>query len=167
MPQRVNPDPSLEAIAMPAQMLNEVYAHARETLPEECCGLIVGTPKEPHRVAIRCRNDMTLHHQRDAVAFPRDGRQGFFMNETDYLEADREAAARGERVTVVYHSHVDCGAYFSAMDQDFAARPLYPFPDADHLVVGLAGGHVKEQGLFRLDRSNGRFFGRTVVSLPS
>lgn len=164
MPQRVNPDPSLEPVAMPVPILNEIYAHARETLPEECCGLVIGDGREPHREVIRCRNDMTRLHQRDATTYPRDGRQGFFMNENDYIAAEREAAARSERVTVVYHSHVDCGAYFSAMDQDFAARPLYPFPDADHLVVGIAGGTVKEQGLFRLDRDQSRFRGFPVVS---
>lgn len=167
MTQRVDLDPELEAVEMPAHILNAVYSHALETLPEECCGLILGSRDEPHREVVRCRNDMTRHHQRDAVAYPRDGKQGFYMNETDYLVAEKEASARDERVTVVYHSHVDCGAYFSAMDQDFATRPLYPFPDADHLVVGIAGGHVKEQGLFRLDRDAGRFSGRAVISVPS
>ena len=167
MTQRVELNPELEMVEMPAQVLNEVFAHAIETLPEECCGLIVGTAEAPHREVVRCRNDMTLHHRRDAVAYPRDGKQGFYMNETDYLRADRDASARGERVTVVYHSHVDCGAYFSPMDQDFASRPLYPFPNADHLVVGVAGGHVKEQALFRMDRATGRFVGHGVVSFPS
>ncbi len=167
MTQRVDLNPELEVVEMPAQILNEVFAHARETLPEECCGLIVGTPSRPHRLVVRCRNEMTRHHQRDAVAYPRDGTQGFYMNEIDYLRAQQEAQARRESVTVVYHSHVDCGAYFSAMDQDFATRPLYPFPDADHLVVGVAGGHVKEQALFRLDPETGRFAGHGVVSLLS
>ncbi len=69
-------------------------------------------------------------------------------------------------MTVVYHSHVDCGAYFSAMDQEFASRPLYPFPEADHLVVAIAGGSIKEQGVFRLNRESGRFIGFNVVSRP-
>ena len=167
MTQRVDLNPELEAVGIPASILNEVYAHALETLPEECCGLIVGACEDPHREVFRCRNDMTLQHQRDARAFPRDGKQGFYMNETDYLHAAQQASARGHGVTVVYHSHVDCGAYFSAMDQDFATRPLYPCPEADHLVVGIAGGHVKEQGLFRYDREAGRFSGHPVISLPS
>ncbi len=166
MPRRVNPDPSLDPVAFPIPILNEIYAHARETLPEECCGLIVGDARERHQEVIRCRNDMTQHHQRDANAYPRDGRQGFFMNENDYLAADRSASARGLQVTVVYHSHVDCGAYFSAMDQEFASRPLYPFPEADHLVVAIAGGSIKEQGVFRLNRESGRFIGFNVVSRP-
>ncbi len=166
MTQRVELNPELEAVEMPAHILNEVFAHARETLPEECCGLIVGSTQTPHSEVVRCRNEMTRHHQRDATTYPRDGKQGFYMNEIDYLRAETEASARGQRVTVVYHSHVDCGAYFSSMDQDFASRPLYPFPDADHLVVAVAGGHVKEQALFRLDRDTGRFVGHGVVSLP-
>ena len=94
--------------------------------------------------------------QRDPETYPRDGTQGFYMNEQDYLRADDEASARGERVTCVYHSHVECGAYFSEMDQDFALQELFPFPDADHLVVAVIGGKVVEQALFRREPGVGR-----------
>ena len=75
---------------------------------------------------------MTLWHQRDPVSYPRDGREGFYMNEQDYLRADEEATLRGELINCIYHSHVEAGAWFSEMDQDFAEQPLFPFPDADH-----------------------------------
>ena len=166
MPQRVDLDPELAPVAIPASVLNEVYAHARETLPEECCGLITGSAEERFRSVVRCRNEMTLQHERDPKAFPRDGREGFYMNEFDYLEATRDAEARGESVTAVYHSHVDCGAYFSEMDQEFAGRPLYPFPKADHLVVAVSGGRIREQALFRRESEGGAFVGRAIQSIP-
>ena len=146
---------------MPAAALNEVFAHAREAEPEECCGLISGDDAEPYRHVTRCRNDMTLQHQRDPVSYPRDGRQGFYMNEQDYLRAEDEAEARGERITCVYHSHVEAGAYFSEMDQDFAGQALFPFPDADHLVVSVVGGKIVDQAIFRRDAAG--FTGRVVV----
>jgi [CysO sulfur-carrier protein]-S-L-cysteine hydrolase len=146
---------------MPTAALNEVFAHAREADPEECCGLISGTDDAPYRYVIRCRNDMTLHHRRDPASYPRDGRQGFYMNEQDYLRAEDDAEARGEHITCVYHSHVEAGAYFSEMDQDFAGQPLFPFPDADHLVVAVIGGKVVDQALFRRDPDG--FVGRVVV----
>jgi proteasome lid subunit RPN8/RPN11 len=149
MGRRVEADPALEPVVIPASVLNEVFAHARETDPEECCGLISGTDQERYRHVIRCRNDMTLHHQRDPAAFPRDGHEAFFMNEQDYLRAEDEAEARGERITCVYHSHVGCGAWFSELDQEYAGQALFPFPDADHLVVSVVGGKVVDQALFR------------------
>jgi len=154
-------------VTIPVLILNEVYAHARESLPEECCGLLIGCAEAPFQRAVRCRNDMTLHHRRDPKRFPRDGREGFFMNEQDYLHALREAEAEGATVTAVYHSHVDCGAYFSEMDQDFATQPLYPFPRADHLVVAMSGGKIIDQNLFRREGPSGRFVGRAVASRPA
>lgn len=161
MRRRIEVDLDLAPVQLPTAVLNEVFAHAREADPEECCGLICGSDKEPYRSVVRCRNDMTLQHQRDPESYPRDGRQGFYMNEQDYLRADDDAGARGERITCVYHSHVEAGAYFSEMDQDFASQELFPFPAADHLVVSVIGGKVVDQAIFRRDPAG--FAGRVVV----
>lgn len=163
MRRRIEVDPDLAPAVIPNAVLNEILAHAREADPEECCGLITGDSVERHQHVVRCRNDMTLWHQRDPHAYPRDGTQGFYMNEQDYLRADEEASACGQQVTCVYHSHVECGAYFSEMDQDFASQELFPFPDADHLVVAVIGGKVTEQALFRRDPEAGGFIGRPVL----
>ena len=164
---RIDADADLPAAVISAAVLNEIFAHAREEEPEECCGLITGDEHVRHRRVVRCRNDMTLHHRRDPDAYPRDGGEGFHMNEQDYRAAEEEARARGEKVTCVYHSHVGCGAYFSELDQEFAEQPLFPFPDADHLVVSVIGGKVVDQALFqrrpvRPDEWQG-FVGRPVV----
>jgi proteasome lid subunit RPN8/RPN11 len=164
--RRIEVDPDAPPLLVPAAVLNELFAHAREAEPEECCGLVTGTTDAPFLHVIRCRNDMTRHHQLDPVAYPRDGRQGFYMNEQDYLRAEDEAQARGERITAVYHSHVEAGAYFSEMDQDFAGEPLYPFPDADHFVVSVVGGKVVDHAVFRRDAATGVFAGRCVMAEP-
>jgi adenylyltransferase/sulfurtransferase len=160
---RIEVDLELAPVLVPAAVLNEVFAHAREAAPEECCGLITGPAGGAFHRVVRCRNDMTLWHQRDPALHPRDGREGFYMNELDYLRAEEEASARGERVTCVYHSHVEAGAWFSEMDQDFAEQPLFPFPDADHLVVALVGGKIVDQAMFRRDAASRRFVGRSVA----
>jgi proteasome lid subunit RPN8/RPN11 len=161
--RRIAPDPSLDPVAIPAPVLNEVFAHAREADPEECCGIISGDHTTRHRSVMRCRNDMTLHHRRDPANHPRDGREGFYMNELDYLRAESEAEARGELVTCVYHSHVECGAYFSELDQEFAEQPLFPFPEADHLVVSVVGGKVVDRALYRREPGSTLFVGRLVM----
>lgn len=171
MGHRIEVDPALEPVEIAAAILNEVYAHAREATPEECCGLLLGNERCRYRSAVRCRNDMTRHHQRDPRAFPRDAREAFYMSERDYLAALQDADERGERVTAVYHSHVECGAYFSELDQEYASQPLYPFPKADHLVVAVVAEKVVDQALFRRlsgpDEEGGRFIGRTVLSVAT
>lgn len=161
--RRIEPDSALEPAVIPAPVLNEVFAHARESDPEECCGLITGDERLRHRTVVRCRNDMTLHHRRDPAGHPRDGSEGFYMNEEDYLRAEDEAEARGEAITCVYHSHVGCGAWFSELDQEFAEQPLFPFPGADHLVVSVIGGKVVDQALYRREPGGRAFVGRPVV----
>jgi proteasome lid subunit RPN8/RPN11 len=149
---------------MPARLLNALREHARETHPEECCGLLLGPEPGAHRDFRRCRNDMTRLHQQDPVTYPRDGRQAFHMSESDYLRVLNEADERGWCVTAVVHSHADAAAYFSELDQRFATQPGFPFPSADHVVVSVVDGLVKEAAVFRATAEAPGFEGRLLVS---
>ena len=162
--RRIEIDLESRPIDLDRRILHEIYAHALETSPEECCGLLSGRKVGVYRAIHRCRNDMTQHHERDAVNFPRDGREGFYMNANDYRRAIERAEVAGEQITAVYHSHVGYGAYFSEMDQEFVERPLYPFPQADHIVLSLIDGKVGEMGLFRRDSNSGAYRGWRVVA---
>ncbi len=142
--------------------MNEFYAHARETQPEECCGLIAGDSEQKFRTVYRCRNDMTLHHTKDPECHPRDGKKAFHMNESDYLKALEDAEKNGETVTAVYHSHVGAGAYFSAMDQEFAEHELFPFPDVAHIVIAVWDGQVTQLAVFERSGAGGPFEGRCL-----
>jgi len=140
---RIDVDEALPSVEIPRPILNGLYAHAIETLPEECCA---------------CRNEMTMHHRQNPVEYPRDGSEAFYMNSLDYMMAHEEAEAHGVRVTAVYHSHVGVGAYLSGMDLAYAVSASFPFPDADHIVVAVFDSKVD---------SDQSFFGRTVVSSDS
>jgi len=164
---RVDVDEALPSVKIPRRILNDLYAHAIETLPEECCGLIVGTAEDRFQRLVRCRNEMTMHHRQDPVEYPRDGSEAFYMNSLDYMMAHEEAEARGARVTAVYHSHVGVGAYLSEMDLVYAASEGFPFPDADHLVVAVFDRKVDSVALFRQNGDGKSFVGRTVVSTES
>jgi len=160
---RLDVDETLPSIKVPRYILNELYSHALETLPEECCGLIVGTDQNRFRRFVRCRNEMTLQHRKDPVAFPRDGRRAFLMNGLDYMRVIDEAEECGEIVTAVYHSHIDAGAYLSAMDREYAESTLFPFPGADQVVVSVVDGNVDSVAFFRHDDPACDFFGHTIV----
>ena len=149
MRRRVAVDESLPPVVLPGRILNELCAHAIQSLPEECCGLVLGDDHQRFQRIIRCRNEMTQRHQADSKAYPRDGRRAFYMNELDYMNAIEQAEAAGGRVTAVYHSHVDAGAYLSEMDLEYAENPLFPFPHADHIVAGVHDRKVQELGLFQ------------------
>jgi proteasome lid subunit RPN8/RPN11 len=171
---RVEIDRSLPPVVLPARIVSELLAHARETHPEECCGLIVGTGRQRYGRLVRCRNEMTKLHQIDPLAYPLDGRAAFWMNEVDYLQTRAEAEAAHQRVTAVYHSHVGSGAYLSELDLGYAHHALFPFPEADQIVVAVASpdpeslalrldeGCVDGVGIFVWDAAQRGFQGRRI-----
>lgn len=163
---RIELDTNLSPITISGRVMNELCAHARETQPEECCGLITGNDEEPYRSVFRCRNEMSQYHRKDPVRYPRDGKKAFYMNEVDYLTALGEAEKAGERVAAIYHSHVEAGAYFSEMDQKFAEHELFPFPDVAHIVIAVGEAPVTQLGIFDRLGPDEPFVGRILEARP-
>ncbi len=177
MVERIEADPDAEPVAIPAAALNEICAHAREAYPDqECCGLVTGLGAERYGRVWRCRNAQDLQRERDPEAHPRDARTAFWINPQEVLEIQKRASDRGERVTAVYHSHLDCGAWFSEHDQQWAEQERFPFPDADHVVVAVVGDRdadgrvrarrVSEVNVFWRDPQTGRFVGARARPTP-
>ncbi len=171
MGRRVDVDDTREPAELPRDVLHELYAHARETLPEECCGLILGHDDERFARVVRCRNEMTRLHRADPHHYPLDGTQAFWMNAADYYTAHTEAQAMGQRVTAVYHSHVDShsagGVYLSDMDLAYAEHALFPFPDAVQLVIAVSERRVRAVGWFERAGPDQPFTGRQVAAPES
>jgi proteasome lid subunit RPN8/RPN11 len=141
---------------IPRALLDEIYAHAREGYPEEVCGFILGpgaADAGPVEVR-RCENRQNALHAEDPAHFPRDARTAYNLGAKDLFFLDR--SLRSERpVRVIYHSHVDVGAYFSDEDARAAAPDgelVYP---VDYLVVDAAPGGVRGAKRFRFE--DGRF----------
>jgi len=151
------------AVRLPGLLVNELCAHALEAVPEECCGLITGGADVRFRELHRCRNEMTARHRQEPEQYPRDGREAYWMSELDYLQVLERVEPSGDRVTAVYHSHVGAGVYLSEMDQQFANAPLFPFPDAAQIVLGVWEGRVTHAGLFERDARTGQFVGSPLA----
>jgi proteasome lid subunit RPN8/RPN11 len=160
----VDVDEALPAVEIPGRILNELFTHALETLPEECCGLIVGDDRERFGRLARCRNEMTQRHRSDPDSYPRDGREAFCMNEGDYQLVLEEAENAGEHVTAVYHSHVSTGAYLSETDLQYAESALFPFREADQIVVAVFERRVTGVGIFQRMGIGRSFVGRRLES---
>jgi len=119
---------SAAPLAIPPAVLAAVYAHATRAFPDECCGYLLGA-RDGDAVdeAVACTNA-----QASGDSFAIDGRELF-----DFARSfDSPRPAR-----VVYHSHPNGRAYFSARDREMAAGPAYP---VQHLVVGVTADGVTE-----------------------
>jgi len=155
----------LGAVGIPARVLNELYEHARESAPEECCGLVVSERGHRYGRAVRCRNLMTQRHDEDPVTYPRDATAAYYMSESDVLAVSREVERSGGAVTAVYHSHVGAGAYLSELDLAYARHALFPFPHADQIVLSVLEHRVREMKIYL--RSGDAFSEHWIEAEPS
>lgn len=122
-------------VGMRAAALELIVAHARESAPDECCGLLLGRGVEIVE-AVRARNIA------DAPA------SRFLVDPGDHINGRREARRRGLQVVGFYHSHPRSPAEPSETD-----LAEFSYPDHLYVIVSLRAG-APEIGLFRLERGN-------------
>jgi proteasome lid subunit RPN8/RPN11 len=162
----VAPERTREPLLLPRTVLSEVYEHARESYPEECCGILTGPVGSlPNRV-VRFVN---LQNQRRAEGHSAlDSTQAFWMDETELSRTIRELESRGQGIHAVYHSHIDAGAYLSAEDIRAALGPdgIPLWPGIGHLIVSVQGGTVREAAYFEWNAGQSSFVGRPVREAP-
>jgi [CysO sulfur-carrier protein]-S-L-cysteine hydrolase len=102
------------------EQIDEMVAHAREDLPNECCGLIGGTDG-----AVQ-----TVYRARNAFASPFSYR----VDPSDqYRIIEKEMRERGEELVAIYHSHTKSPAYPSQTDLNEAIS----WPEQVYLIVSL------------------------------
>jgi proteasome lid subunit RPN8/RPN11 len=123
--------------------LSAISQHAVAEYPSECCGIVTG--KAAIQSVHRCRNMQDDLHAKDPEGHPRTSRDAYAMNREEAERIMSRAAADSERVIAFYHSHIDCGAYFSQMDKEVQTVFGEPeFPEAIHVVIAVYKGHVRE-----------------------
>lgn len=116
----------------------EVKKHAREAYPEECCGFILYDVEKDVEVVRRITNVATARHQADPQTFPRDGTDGYFMDEKELLDVMRGVDEQDLELRCIYHSHPNGRAYFSKEDEARAKMFDEPiFPEVVYIVIGV------------------------------
>lgn len=132
----------------------------------EACGYLRGPAGEPlvcdeH---VRMVNVANKLHALDPEQYFRTARTFFAFNEKKFDDAVRASAAEGRPVKVLYHSHLDAGAYFSPTDaavMSFGEPPAFeggpitmgpgPAWPLAFLVTSVREGRVDEHRLFVWD----------------
>jgi proteasome lid subunit RPN8/RPN11 len=126
-----------------------IHAQAVEEYPFESCGVILARGSE--RRLLRCRNAQNELHARDPVRYTRDARTAYYIDPKDLLRIG-DLERQGFEVAVIYHSHVDAGAYFSETDRRQAVVGGEPaYPGAVYVVTSVVRGAVDAAAAFRWD----------------
>lgn len=87
-------------------LIDEIVAHAREDLPNECCGLVGG----------RDRKAMSVHRARNAAATW----LRYELHATDQLRIMNAIEDEGQELVAIYHSHTKSPAEPSQTDINLA-----------------------------------------------
>ncbi len=134
-------------LSLTEKACEEIAEHARETFPEECCGVVLtdGAVDRVHRL----KNIQNQLHALDPQTYPRTAAIAYAM---DYKELELvidEAKRNGAKLKAFYHSHPNHDAYFSAEDKAFASPFGEPtFPGTAQIVVAIYHGAVTEIAAF-------------------
>jgi proteasome lid subunit RPN8/RPN11 len=146
------------AVRIPQELLREVYFHARESFPAECCGWLCGPRGNSIADTVR-RAHNAYAPGRHPTAGDRTTQDAYLIEGAELLELDRSFRS-DYPAKVIYHSSPNGRAYFSRTDREVAIgpwgdRPIYP---AQQLVVALDAVQVIEAKLFAWDGQEKRDF---------
>jgi proteasome lid subunit RPN8/RPN11 len=101
--------------------VEEMYAHAREARPAECCGLVGGTEDSSARSVYRLRNIAS------------DPLVAYESAPEDLFSAQRSMRERGEYLIAIYHSHPGSN---NPRPSETDVRLAY-YPSAVYLIIGF------------------------------
>ncbi len=146
---------------------------------EEACGYLRGPAGDARcDEHVRMVNTANKLHAIDPETYFRTARMFFSFNEKKFADAVDASAREGHPVKVLYHSHLDAGAYFSPTDAAVLSMgeppaveggpvtlgpgPAWPLA---FLVTSVRGGAIAGHGVFVWDAGARAFVeaGFTVV----
>jgi [CysO sulfur-carrier protein]-S-L-cysteine hydrolase len=149
--------------ALEAVTADAIASYAKD---EEACGYLRGPAvdallcDEP----VRMVNTANKLHALDPEQYFRTAREFFSFNEKKFDDAVGASAKEGRPIKVLYHSHLDAGAYFSPTDaavMSFGEPPAFeggpvtmgpgPAWPLAFLVTSVRKGALDAHGLFVWD----------------
>ena len=140
------PGEQVGELRLPAELSGPLVREARQSVPQEACGLIVGR-REANRFwvtrTVSCEN----------TAPPRTRETRFEIDPRRVIEEERSLRNSEEEVVGFYHSHPASDPVPSNVDRSYMAL----WPDAIWVIVGveveMVGGAVRA---WTLDPADGK-----------
>jgi proteasome lid subunit RPN8/RPN11 len=115
-----------DALVLPAEVRDEIVAHARSELPNEACGLVSGD--------LGTGRASRYHPARNGLA----SRYAYEVAAADLIRMMDAIETEGEALVAIVHSHPTTAARPSASDVREASYPVV------HVIVGLADDATAE-----------------------
>jgi proteasome lid subunit RPN8/RPN11 len=126
-------------ISISQAQVEEMYAHAREVRPEECCGLVGGREGEARNV-YRLRN------------VSEEPERAYSASIKDLIDAQKLMRERGEELLGIYHSHPNSS---EPAPSETDVRLAY-HPSAIYFIIGFTDEDEARLRAFRFYMHEGR-----------
>jgi proteasome lid subunit RPN8/RPN11 len=131
-------------IAIPEEVLRQIYSHGEQAYPEEGAGLLLGTRDGERK---RVQRLLVLANARESTA--RLNR--YLLSPRDYLWGEQQTEQLGLEVLGVYHSHPDHPNRPSEYDREWA------WPSFSYLITSVQSGRAVESRSWLLAEDRGSF----------
>ena len=119
--------------------LKQIYAHAKETYPYECCGFLLGSAEDGGLVR-QVRRAANQNHERT---------DRFIISAEEFAETQFAADDAGLEIIGIYHSHPDWPPIPSQTDMDNAWEDVY------YLISSVHEGRPLNTNAWRLAGDEG------------
>ena len=118
------------------RFIDEMITHAREDLPNECCGILAGADG---RV-------VKLFRMNNVEASP----FRFSMDPMEIAKVDQESGDNDWELMAIYHSHTRSEAYPSDTDVRIAQGTTELWPEVRYVLVSLMDADNPNVRIFRI-----------------
>jgi proteasome lid subunit RPN8/RPN11 len=152
-------------ITLPPEWAGKIRAEGERAYPNECCGVLLGTPDEPplQKEGSGISGPASPGSRRVEGIIPiRNARETgeqyhrFEIEPEDLMRAEKEARKQGRDVLGFYHSHPDHPARPSEFDKDHAL-PCYSY-----IITAVEKGKAREITSWELKADRSEFTQETV-----
>ena len=125
-------------VRLERQFVDEMVAHSRDAIPNECCGILSGAAGSVEK----------LYRMTNVEASP----FRFSMDPLEIMKVDEEAGEMGWDLMVIYHSHTHSEAYPSDTDVRIAGGTTELWPEVRYILVSLMDPDDPKVRLFRINQ---------------
>lgn len=129
--------------------LKQIYAHAKETYPYECCGFLLGSFDDGGRV----------YQVRRATNQNQERTDRFIISGEEFGQVQFAADEAGLDIIGVYHSHPDWPAIPSQTDMESAWEEVY------YLIASVHEGRPLNTNVWRLADEGLRWFAWVALEI--
>ncbi len=128
----------------------DLRAHARETFPHECCGLLIG--KIPENFGTKDQELAADEPRRLDNTWETETKGRRYKIESNiFVQCEREFAKSDRGILGIYHSHPNHAAWPSPFDLDHA------WPSYAYLIVSVREGNDRDARVWLLSEDRNSF----------